>query len=205
MVLGSFGMKVLFLVLVFFKFLYVINAFSGNSNLINDLLKTGNHNILVSIIEKNPLFLSLINNSIKSTFYAPTDKAFEEMPLIFLEDIKENNTKLTTKLILSHIFKGDNTIKIKKRDKKENNNMVITLEGSIFFVYDVGDLYVKDIVIRGEAFNSGAFTIIPTDCVMYLQPSTNDKRLDAKIREKYKFTTCCLQTKSELDEFYKGL
>tara|TARA_A100001015_G_C14609800_1_gene563769 strand:+ start:62 stop:649 length:588 start_codon:yes stop_codon:yes gene_type:complete len=174
---------------------------SKSNNLINDLLKTGKHDTFARIIERSPLFLSILNNSINSTIYAPTDQAFEDMPDLFLKDIEKNNTKVVTKLILSHIFKGDSL----NENKDKNNTMVLTLDGSLYFTYDSGDLFIKDIVSRGEKFVSGFYKIIPTDCVMFLQPSTNDIRLDKKIREKYKFTTCCLQTKQELEEFYTGL
>tara|TARA_Y100000589_G_C27060603_1_gene591148 strand:- start:5 stop:589 length:585 start_codon:yes stop_codon:yes gene_type:complete len=175
--------------------------FCKSYDLINDLARTGKHSTLISIIEKNPLFLSILDNSVNATFYAPTDKAFQEMPDLFITDIENNNIKVTTKLILSHIFKGDN-------DTKNNTNeskMVLSLDGSIYFVYDIGDLFVKDIVSTGEAFKSGFFTIIPTECVMFLQPSTNDIRLDKKIIDKYKYTTCCLQTPMELEDFYRGI
>ena len=65
--------------------------FCKSYDLINDLARTGKHSTLISIIEKNPLFLSILDNSVNATFYAPTDKAFQEMPDLFITDI-ENNT-----------------------------------------------------------------------------------------------------------------
>ena len=81
----------------------------------------------------------------------------------------------------------------------------MSLDGSIYYTYEIGDLFVKDIVIQGNSFLSGSFRVIPVDCVMFLQPSSKDKRLDIQIREKYSLTSCCLQTKIEFDDFYKGL
>ena len=52
---------------------------------------------------------------------------------------------------------------------------------------------------------AGNFTIIPVDCVMFLQQSSNDYRLDKAIQDKYKFTSCCLQTPEEYEVFKKGL
>ena len=192
----------------YFRYFFLIshliltnNLFSKSYDLINDLAKTGKHSILISIIEKNPLFLSILNNSISATFYAPSDRAFLNMPDLFIKDIKNNNIKVTTKLILSHLFKGVND----SNNITSESNMVLSLDGSIYFIYDLGDLFVKDIVSTGEAFKSGSYNIIPTECVMYLQPSTNDILLDKKIIDKYKYTTCCLQTPKELEDFYKGM
>ena len=123
------------------------------------------------------------------------------MPDIFKNDIKKNNTKVTTKLILSHIYSGDSLAK----DNVNNNGMVLSLDGSIYYTYEVGDLFVKDIVIQGEPFIADNFRVIPVECVMFLQQSSKDRRLDSKIREDYSLTTCCLQTELEFKEFYKDL
>ena len=170
-------------------------------DLIKDLERTGNHSTFIKIIENNPLFLSIINNKITSTIFAPTDEAFKTMPKSFINDINKNNIKVSTKLILSHIFSGDFF------DENNDNQygLSLSLDGSIYYTYEVGDLFVKDIVIQGNPFMSGSFRVIPVDCVMFLQPSSKDKRLDIQIREKYSLTSCCLQTKLEFDDFYKGL
>ena len=167
---------------------------SKSNNLINDLLKTGKHDTFAKIIERSPLFLSILNNSINATIYAPTDQAFEDMPDLFLKDIEKNNTKVITKLILSHIFKGDSL----NENKDKNNTMVLTLDGSLYFTYDFGDLFIKDIVSRGEKFVSGFYKIIPTDCVMFLQPSYEDDRLSDKQKNKSLITSCCLLTDQEI-------
>lgn len=174
-------------------------AKSENSNLIKDLNKTGNHNTFIKILENNPLFLSLISNSIESTIYAPTDKAFNDMPKGFIDKINKNNIRYTTKIILTHIFAGNNL------ENNADSGMVLSLDGSLYYTYDVGDLFVKDIVIEGKYFKSGNYTIIPVDCVMFLQQSSKDKRLDKKIQDKYTFTSCCLQTDEEYAEFIKEL
>ena len=184
----------------FFLFLFLLpNLYA--KNLIKGLEATGKHGIFISILESNPLFLSLINNTVKSTIFAPTDEAFKKMPNIFKNDIKQNNTKVTTKLILSHIYSGDSLAK----DNVNNDGMVLSLDGSIYYTYEVGDLFVKDIVIQGEPFIADNFRVIPVECVMFLQQSSKDRRLDSKIREKYSLTTCCLQTELEFKEFYKNL
>ena len=45
------------------------------------------------------------------------------MPEFFKNDIKQNNIKVTTKLILSHIYSGDSL----EKDNVNNNGMVLSL------------------------------------------------------------------------------
>ena len=194
-------MKTIFLSIL--KLIIAILLFTKNvqsRDLIKDLEKTKNHSTLIDIIQNNPLFLPLINNSIRATIFAPTDDAFEKMPTRFKNDIASNNTKVTTKLILSHIFSGDTL-----SEKKNEDGIALSLDGSIYYTYKVGDLFVKDIVVQGIPFLSGKYRVIPVDCVMFLQPSSKDKRLDEAIRSKFTLTTCCLQDDSEFAEFYKDL
>ena len=174
-------------------------SISSETNLIKSLSNTGQHEIFIGILENSPLFLSLVNNSVSSTIYAPTDKAFSLMPNAFMNEIKNNNIKYTTKIILTHIFGGNSL------DSKKEDGLVLTLDGSLYYTYDTKDLFVKDIVVQGRVKTSGNFTIIPVDCVMFLQQSSNDYRLDKAIQDKFKFTTCCLQTPEEYEVFKKGL
>ncbi len=188
-----------FLYILTFGLIVSLNLQSRD--IIKDLEKTGNHETFLNIIQNNPLFLSIVNNSIKSTIFAPTDKAFNSMPDVFKNDVKENNTKVTTKLILSHIFSGD-SLNIENNKKQ---GIALSLDGSIYYTYEIDDLFVKDIVLQGQPFISGNYRVIPVDCVMFLQQSSKDKRLDLAMREKFKLTTCCLQTEVEFKEFYKNL
>ena len=172
---------------------------SSETNLIKSLSNTGNHKIFIRILESSPLFLSLVNNTVSSTIYAPTDKAFSLMPDSFMREINNNNIKYTTKIILTHIFSGNSL------ETNKDEGLVLTLDGSLYYTYDTKDLFVKDIVVQGKVTSAGNFTIIPVDCVMFLQQSSKDYRLDKAIQDKYKFTTCCLQTPEEYKAFKEGL
>ena len=174
-------------------------SFSSEGNLIKNLSNTGNHKIFIRILESSPLFLSLVNNTISSTIYAPTDKAFSLMPDSFMREINNNNIKYTTKIILTHIFSGNSL------ETNKDEGLVLSLDGSLYYTYDTKDLFVKDIVVQGKVTSAGNFTIIPVDCVMFLQQSSKDYRLDKAIQDKYKFTTCCLQTTEEYEAFKEGL
>ena len=187
-------------VILIFIILLINNlCISSETNLIKSLSNTGQHKTFIGILENSPLFLSLVNNSISSTIYAPTDKAFSLMPSSFMNKIKNNNIKYTTKIILTHIFSGNSL------DSNKDEGLVLSLDGSLYYTYDAKDLFVKDIVVQGQVTTAGNFTIIPVDCVMFLQQSSRDYRLDKVIQEEYKFTTCCLQTPEEYEVFKKGL
>ena len=174
-------------------------SLSSETNLIKSLSNTGNHKIFIRILESSPLFLSLVNNTVSSTIYAPTDKAFSLMPDSFMREINNNNIKYTTKIILTHIFSGNSL------ETNKNEGLVLSLDGSLYYTYDTNDLFVKDIVVQGNPFLSGNYRVIPVNCVMFLQQSSKDKRLDKEIRSKFSLTSCCLQDEKEFTEFYKGL
>ena len=174
-------------------------SLSSETNLIKSLSNTGNHKIFIRILESSPLFLSLVNNTVSSTIYAPTDKAFSLMPDSFMREINNNNIKYTTKIILTHIFSGNSL------ETNKNEGLVLTLDGSLYYTYEREDLFVKDIVVQGKVTSAGNFTIIPVDCVMFLQQSSKDYRLDKAIQDKYKYTSCCLQTPEEYAIFKKSL
>lgn len=174
-------------------------SLSSETNLIKSLSNTGNHKIFIRILESSPLFLSLVNNTVSSTIYAPTDKAFALMPDSFMREINNNNIKYTTKIILTHIFSGNSL------ETNKNEGLVLSLDGSLYYTYDTNDLFVKDIVVQGNPFLSGNYRVIPVNCVMFLQQSSKDKRLDKEIRSKFSLTSCCLQDEKEFTEFYKGL
>ena len=194
-------MKNFILIILQSTFLFLLlNLKLLSRDLIKDLENTEKHTTFINIIENNPLFLPIVNNTVKATIFAPTDEAFKKMPVKFKNDINSNNIKVTTKLILSHIFSGDTL-----SDKKKQDGIVLSLDGSIYYTYKVGDLFVKDIVVQGNAFISGNYRVIPVDCVMFLQPSSKDKRLDKEIRSKFSLTTCCLQDTLEFEEFYKDI
>ena len=191
---------------LFYKLILILSisltskfSFSSEGNLIKSLSNTGNHKIFIRILESSPLFLSLVNNTVSSTIYAPTDKAFALMPDSFMREINNNNIKYTTKIILTHIFSGNSL------ETNKDEGLVLTLDGSLYYTYDTKDLFVKDIIVKGKVTAAGSFTIIPVDCLMFLQQSSNDYRLDKAIQDKYKFTTCCLQTPEEYEAFKEGL
>ncbi|GIS24131.1 MAG: hypothetical protein CM15mP124_6110 [Alphaproteobacteria bacterium] len=119
---------------LFYKLILILSilltskvSFSSETNLIKSLSNTGNHKIFIRILESSPLFLSLVNNTVSSTIYAPTDKAFSLMPDSFMREINNNNIKYTTKIILTHIFSGNSL------ETNKNEGLVLSLDGSLYY------------------------------------------------------------------------
>ena len=122
---------------LFYKLILILSllltfkvSLPSDENLIKSLSNTGNHKTFIRILENSPLFLSLVNNTVSSTIYAPTDKAFSLMPDSFMREINNNNIKYSTKIILTHIFSG-NSLEINK-----DEGLVLSLDGSLYYTYD---------------------------------------------------------------------
>ena len=117
-------MKKKFLTILMFLFL-LPNLYA--KNLIKNLEATGKHNTFISILENNPLFLSIINNSVKSSIFAPTDEAFAKLPKGTLESLlKPENKKQLVSILTYHVVPG----KVMAKDVK--SGMVKTASGSSF-------------------------------------------------------------------------
>ena len=71
----------------------------------------------------------------------------------------------------------------------------------ILKIYQGDDLYVKDMVITEKDLNVDNGIIHSIECVMFVQPSVEDKRLDLETRNKYSITSCCMRTDLEVDMF----
>ena len=113
--------KVIFILTIL---LFTKLSLSSETNLIKSLSNTGNHKTFIRILESSPLFLSLVNNTVSSTIYAPTDKAFLLMPDSFMKEIDNNNIKYTTKIILTHIFSGNSL------ETNKDEVLILMLDGS---------------------------------------------------------------------------
>ena len=93
-------MKKTFLISLLLSFL-LTNSYCNS--LIKKLEATRKHGTFINIL-KVILYFYLLLIIVLYLLFAPTDAAFDKMPESFKKDIKQNNIKVTTKLILSHIF-----------------------------------------------------------------------------------------------------
>ena len=56
----------------------------------------------------------------------------------------------------------------------------VELNGEKVKIFSNSDLFVKDVVHQNFHLENDEFTIIPVECVMFLQLSTDDRRLSAE-------------------------
>jgi len=135
--------------------------------------------------------------NMNATVYIPTNFAFETMPHAMNSALRiATNKKPLMQLIRSHYFIGT------KKEVAEGDKFVTTnINGDPITIERNKDLFVKDMVIQSEPINVGKNTIIPIDCVMFVQPSKSDYRLTLDQQERFAITSCCLRTMKEVAAF----
>jgi uncharacterized surface protein with fasciclin (FAS1) repeats len=195
-------MKLLKLIIVIL-FANVSLSFAGhheeNSYMMEALQKTGKHSILIAAIKSSGLE-KLFNEESKvpRTLYAPNDDAFNKLPKAMSDELFEkNNIKALRKLLLNHVFAGTHS----EENVKSSGTLTVNLDGKILKIYQGDDLYVKDMVITEKDINVQNGIIHSIECVMFVQPSVEDKRLDLETRNKFSITSCCMRTDLEVDMF----
>ena len=135
----------------------------------------------------------------KKIIYIPNNKAFQNLP----EKIKDKimDKELAKKIIRTHLYSGEVKEVFKDPKKKVVILERVELNGEIVKIFSNSDLFVKDVVHQDFHFEKDEFTIIPVECVMFLQLSSDDRRLSAKEKSSSIVTSCCLLTDSEIDTF----
>ena len=133
------------------------------------------------------------------TIFAPSDKAFKEAPKQLKDEIL-NDEFLTKNILMDHIMTGHKT----SLDIDEKVTTQITVSNKPLQIYKSRNLFVKDMVVVQENLigNNGVVHMI--DCIMYVQPSSDDDRLTQEIKEKYPITSCCMHNQAEIDSFKKA-
>ena len=76
----------------------------------------------------------------------------------------------------------------------------VELNGEKVKIFSNSDLFVKDVVNQDFHLEKDEYTIIPVECVMFLQLSSDDRRLSKK-KKTVGVTSCCLLTDNEIDTF----
>jgi uncharacterized surface protein with fasciclin (FAS1) repeats len=171
----------------------------ASSYMMQALEKTGQHSILISAIRKSGLEkLFSLESKVPRTLYAPNDEAFKKLPAALSDEFfVKNNTKALRKLLLNHVFAGTHS----GDNVKESGTLTVNLDGKILKIYQGDDLYVKDMVITEKDINVDNGIIHSIECVMFVQPSVEDKRLDLETRNKFSITSCCMRTDLEVEMF----
>ncbi len=133
------------------------------------------------------------------TIFAPSNKAFKEAPELLKEEIL-NDEFFSKNILMDHIMTGHKT----SLDIDEKITTQITVSNKPLQIYKSRNLFVKDMVVVQENLigNNGVVHMI--DCIMYVQPSSDDERLTQEIKEKYPITSCCMHNEAEIKSFKKA-
>jgi len=170
-----------------------------NSNMMQALEKTGQHTILISAIKAAGLEKLFTQKSkVPKTLYAPNDEAFKKLPKALSDEFfVKNNKKGIRKLLLNHVFAGSHS----GDNAKPSGTLTVNLDGKILKIYQGDDLYVKDMVITENDISVDNGVIHSIECVMFVQPSLEDSRLDLETRNKFSMTSCCMRSDLEVEAF----
>ena len=126
------------------------------------------------------------------TIFAPNNDAFEKAPEILNREILSNKF-FSQNLFMDHIL-----AKNKKSKDIDELTTEITISNKSVQLYKTKNLHVKDMVVVKEDLKAENGVIHIVDCIMFVQPSFQDERLDEKTKEQFPITSCCFQKKSEV-------
>ncbi len=133
------------------------------------------------------------------TIFAPSNKAFNEAPEMLKDEIL-NDEFFSKNLLMDHIMTGHKT----SLDIDEKVTTQITVSNKPLQIYKSRNLFVKDMVVVQENLIGDNGVVHMIDCIMYVQPSSEDERLTKEIMEKYPITSCCMHNEAEINSFKKA-
>ena len=76
-------------------------------------------------------------------------------------------------------------------DESLTSDQTVNLDGKIIKINRDNDLFVKDMVKTEKDIMVNNGVIHSIECVMFVQPSIEDKRLDLETRNKFSITSVC--------------
>ena len=133
------------------------------------------------------------------TIFAPSNKAFKEAPEMLKNEIL-NDEFFSKNILMDHIMTGHKT----SLDIDEKVTTQITVSNKPLQIYKSRNLFVKDMVVVKENLIGDNGVVHMIDCIMYVQPSSEDERLTKEIVEQYPITSCCMHSEAEINSFKKA-
>lgn len=181
------------IVILFYIFL-LLNKTEVNSKSINNLIED---NPELSTF-KDFLYETGLHNLLNQelpwdwTIFAPTNNAFKKAPEKLKKDILSNKF-FSQNLFMDHIL-------AKNKTSKDINDVTteVTISNKKVQLYKTKSLHVKDMVIIKEDLTAVNGVIHIIDCIMFVQPSFQDDRLNEQEKKEYSLTSCCFQNKEEV-------
>ena len=152
---------------------------------------------LIKVAKYQELFMK--KTRFKKIIYIPTNQAFANLPSKIKDRIMDE--EIAKKIIRTHLYSGEVKEIFKDPKKKVIILERLELSGETVRIFSNNDLFVKDIVNQDISLQKDKHTIIPLECVMFLQLSSDDIRLSSEEKRKSLITSCCLLTSEEVEAF----
>ena len=189
-----------FIFILFTSLLLASIKASTNDNLLDLISKNQDFSTFYELI-KIANYQELFNEKtkFKKIIYIPNNKAFQNLPKKIKQKIM--NKDLAKKVIRTHLYSGEVKEVFKNPKKKVVILERVELNGETVKIFSNNDLFVKDVVNQDFHLEEDEYTIIPVDCVMFLQLSSDDRRLSEEEKNNSIVTSCCLLTDNEIDTF----
>ena len=135
----------------------------------------------------------------KKVIYIPKNEAFLSLPSKVRDMLKQED--VAKKIVRTHLYSGEVKEVFKNPEKRVVILERVELNGEAVKIFSNEDLFVKDIVNKNTNIVSKEYSIIPVECVMFLQPSFEDFRLTKKQKQESLITSCCLLSDKEIEVF----
>lgn len=182
------------IIIILFCIFLLLNKTEVNSKSINDLIEDNPElSTFRDFLDETGLY-NLLNQDLPWdwTIFAPNNDAFEKAPEILNREILSNKF-FSQNLFMDHIL-----AKNKKSKDIDELTTEITISNKSVQLYKTKNLHVKDMVVVKEDLKAENGVIHIVDCIMFVQPSFQDERLDEKTKELFPITSCCFQKKAEV-------
>ena len=166
------------IILTLFYIFLLLNKTEVNSKSINDLIENNPELSTFNDFLYETGLYNLLNQDLPWdwTIFAPTNDAFKKAPEILKKEILSNKF-FSQNLFMDHILAKNKTSK----DISELTTEV-TISNKKVQLYKTKSLHVKDMVIIKEDITAINGVIHIIDCIMFVQPSIQDDRLNENRR-----------------------
>ena len=183
-----------------FIFLFSSDLFSKEVNVYDIISKNSNLSTFKDYLDKTGLDKVLQKKiPYNWTIYAPSNNAFENTPKE-LEKSVLKDTYYSKRLFTDHIL----TKEILASDVTDQITTELTVSNKPIKLYRSENLFVKDVVIVKEDIIAENGVVHIIDCIMFIQPSSQDSRLSSSQQDSFPITSCCMQTESEISLWKKN-
>ena len=177
-----------------FIFLFFSDLFSKEVNVYDIISKNSNLSSFKDYLDKTGLDKVLQKKiPYNWTIYAPSNNAFKNTPKE-LEKSVLKDTYYSKRLFTDHIL----TKEILASDVTDQITTELTVSNKPIKLYRSENLFVKDVVIVKEDIKAENGVVHIIDCIMFIQPSSQDSRLSSSQQDSFPITSCCMQTESEI-------